>query len=258
MVFVPYDQFTNIEFIAEGGFSKIYKATWIDGPIYTGWNSKKLHFDSNYTVVLKKLHNSKNITSKGLHKLKIFYNYYTKRNTQCKLASRKGQITILSIEWKYLFGRYTNAVIGDLGISKSATESADDDNEKYGIIPYMAPEFFKDKNILKLQIYIKTFWDRNHDDIDLDIYVGQRPPIVTITSEGYTELMNECWHSEPEKRPTAIDIYGKLITCAIYKSRPLNSMIRSTMLRSQSINLEEVKESLKITMIMVKVLKEKN
>ncbi|RGB40414.1 hypothetical protein C1646_687878, partial [Rhizophagus diaphanus] len=29
MEFVPYEQFINIEFIAEGGFSKIYKATWI-------------------------------------------------------------------------------------------------------------------------------------------------------------------------------------------------------------------------------------
>ena len=47
MEYVPYEQFINIEFIAEGGFSKIHKATWIDGPI-TGWNSKKLHFDSNY------------------------------------------------------------------------------------------------------------------------------------------------------------------------------------------------------------------
>ena len=33
MEFVPYDRFENVEFIAEGGFSKIYKATWIDGPI---------------------------------------------------------------------------------------------------------------------------------------------------------------------------------------------------------------------------------
>src|SRR6185437_5100550 len=33
--------------------------------------------------------------------------------------------------------------IGDLGISKSATESADDNNENYGIIPYMAPEIFQ-------------------------------------------------------------------------------------------------------------------
>ena len=39
MKFIPYDQFKNIEFIKEGGFSKIYKATWIDGPPY--WNEEK-------------------------------------------------------------------------------------------------------------------------------------------------------------------------------------------------------------------------
>jgi len=46
--------------------------------------------------------------------------------------------------------------IGDLGISKSATESTDDNNENYGIIPYMAPEIFHGYtvNILQLQIYI--------------------------------------------------------------------------------------------------------
>lgn len=27
MEFVPYEQFTDIEFISEGGFSKIYRAT---------------------------------------------------------------------------------------------------------------------------------------------------------------------------------------------------------------------------------------
>ena len=31
--FVSYDKLKNIEFVAEGGFSKIYKATWIDGPL---------------------------------------------------------------------------------------------------------------------------------------------------------------------------------------------------------------------------------
>jgi hypothetical protein len=59
MEFVPYDQFKNIEFIAEGGFSKIYKATWVDGPVnhwdeinHIGWNITR---ENNYTVVLKKL-----------------------------------------------------------------------------------------------------------------------------------------------------------------------------------------------------------
>ena len=65
MEFVPYDRFKNIEFIAEGGFSKIYKATWIDGPVIR---------ERNCTVVLKKLNNSKNITSKELNEVRtIFY-----------------------------------------------------------------------------------------------------------------------------------------------------------------------------------------
>src|SRR5688500_9730009 len=43
----------------------------------------------------------------------------------------------------FLNSEIFNVKIGDLGISKSATDSADDnDNENYGIIPYMAPEIF--------------------------------------------------------------------------------------------------------------------
>uniref|UniRef100_U9TLM8 Protein kinase domain-containing protein n=1 Tax=Rhizophagus irregularis (strain DAOM 181602 / DAOM 197198 / MUCL 43194) TaxID=747089 RepID=U9TLM8_RHIID len=84
MEFVPYDQFKNIEFIASGGFSKIYKATWVNGPINNwyenepdGWN---IFRNNNYTVVLKKLNNSKNITSKELNELKVFYQIYSNRN----------------------------------------------------------------------------------------------------------------------------------------------------------------------------------
>ena len=65
---VPYDQFKDIEFIAEGGFSRVYKATWIGGPKYnrSRWRNDKRQ------VVLKKLNNSKNITSKELNEV-IFY-----------------------------------------------------------------------------------------------------------------------------------------------------------------------------------------
>src|ERR1043166_9315926 len=69
--FVPHDQFKNIEFIAEGGFSKIYKATWIDGPVI---DYDTMCRDPYCTVVLKKLNNSKNITSKELNEVRtIFY-----------------------------------------------------------------------------------------------------------------------------------------------------------------------------------------
>uniref|UniRef100_U9U3C6 Protein kinase domain-containing protein n=1 Tax=Rhizophagus irregularis (strain DAOM 181602 / DAOM 197198 / MUCL 43194) TaxID=747089 RepID=U9U3C6_RHIID len=73
MEFVAYDQFKNIEFIAEGGFSKIYKATWVDGPIINWCNvirdDANISRNNNYTVVLKKLHNSKNFTTKELNEI---------------------------------------------------------------------------------------------------------------------------------------------------------------------------------------------
>jgi len=72
MEFVPYDNFKVVEFVAEGGFSKIYKATWIDGPI-TNWNKKKQKYyrRSNTIVALKELDNSQNINSKELNE--VFY-----------------------------------------------------------------------------------------------------------------------------------------------------------------------------------------
>jgi serine/threonine protein kinase len=67
--FVPYDQFKNIEFIAEGGFSKIYKAIWANGPIDMFYSTDNIVRKNNYTVVLKKLNNSKNIISKELNEV---------------------------------------------------------------------------------------------------------------------------------------------------------------------------------------------
>ena len=173
--------------------------------------------------------------------------------------------------------------IGDLGLSKSATDSTgDDNNENYGIIPYMAPEIFQgQKYTTASDIYSfgmimwevmtgrRPFWDKSHDtDLIIEIVDGLRPPIVTNAPEGYIELMKECWHSDPSKRPKANDIPRKIFAMyndenmrvnptkiiespdigpvttnnpnAIYKSRPLSRLIQSaaSLRRNQSINLE--------------------
>ena len=188
--------------------------------------------------------------------------------------------------------------IGDLGISKSATESTDDNNnENYGIIPYMAPEIFNGQKYTKASdIYSfgmimwefmtgrRPFWNEIHDiELIIKICDGLQPPIVTNAPEGYIELMKECWHFDPTKRPTVTDIQNKInkmwdneristgrnsptkiiessdigpvITNnpgAIYKSRPLSNMIQSAMftmstrsLRSRSITTEIGKYSIK-------------
>ncbi|GBB99170.1 hypothetical protein RclHR1_03440003 [Rhizophagus clarus] len=65
---------------------KIYKATWIDGPTTNKWNKEKQEPIrlSKTTVALKELsNNSKNIDSKELNELKIFYNFILKNNNSC-------------------------------------------------------------------------------------------------------------------------------------------------------------------------------
>ena len=170
-------------------------------------------------------------------------------------------------------------IICDLGLSKSSTTSTDDNDEIYGVIPYIAPEIFQGmKYTTASDIYSfgmiiwefmtgrRPFWDRIHDiELIIEICDGLRPPIVTNAPQGYIKLMQECQDSDPNKRPTAVNIKKILFDIwrveynittkiikspnigpitknnpgAIYSSRILSSMIKSAMtirgLRSQSI-----------------------
>ena len=61
---IPYDRFYDIEYIAKGGFGKVYRANWIDGYILN-WDNQNQNwerYDSNKFVALKSLNNSKNVT----------------------------------------------------------------------------------------------------------------------------------------------------------------------------------------------------
>src|SRR6266498_2650960 len=99
-----------------------------------------------------------------------------------------------------------DVVINDLGISKSAMESIND-NESFGIISYMAPEIWKRKKYTtdsdiysfgmitwELMTGRKPFWDQNDNtELMIKIHVGLRPPIVTNAPRDYIQLMQECW-----------------------------------------------------------------
>jgi hypothetical protein len=57
---IPYNKFYNIEYIAKGGFGRVYRANWIDENLV----------DKNKVIALKSLNNSKNITTEYMNEVK--------------------------------------------------------------------------------------------------------------------------------------------------------------------------------------------
>src|SRR6266511_4518947 len=116
-----------------------------------------------------------------------------------------------------------DVVISDLGISKSLID--DDGDEIYGVISYMAPEILQGKRYTKASdIYSfgmimwelitgrMPFWDQNGDlELVIKICKNFRTPIIRNTPKGYIELMQKCWDSDPNRRPTTFNIRKTLI-----------------------------------------------
>ncbi|GBB88559.1 hypothetical protein RclHR1_01510010 [Rhizophagus clarus] len=72
---IPYNRFEYVEYVAKGGFGKVYKASWIDGYI-KNWNDKYQNWEregQNMLVALKSLNKSKNATLKFLNEITLHY-----------------------------------------------------------------------------------------------------------------------------------------------------------------------------------------
>ena len=70
---VAFDRFENVKQIGEGGFAKVYSATWIDGKAkYTKKSGNWEKLDPKpFKVALKRLNGSQNISAKYLNE--VFY-----------------------------------------------------------------------------------------------------------------------------------------------------------------------------------------
>ncbi|CAB5393106.1 unnamed protein product [Rhizophagus irregularis] len=69
---VPYNKFTNIKEIGEGGFAKVYLAIWKDGPLQYNTIKHKYTRNQDKKVALKCLYNSQYITSEFLNEVKSY------------------------------------------------------------------------------------------------------------------------------------------------------------------------------------------
>ncbi|CAB5363753.1 unnamed protein product [Rhizophagus irregularis] len=261
MEYVPYEQFINIKFIAEGGFSKIYKATWIDGPVISYNNKEDDIRSENYTVVLKKINDSKNITSKELNELKVFYDFSSeiiKKNSVYTYRNYRNNNV-----GKY-FGTTQDPNSQDIMIIMPYYDSGD-------LIHYITKDFFNIDWFMKLsklrsialglnQIHELNiihrdfhsgnifFNDQGNYFIDSKVIIGDLGISKSAAESGddnenYDVELSYSKFGNQTKIAESSDI-GPVIKNnlgAIYKSRPLSAMINSAMSlrspKSLSINL---------------------
>ena len=111
--------------------------------------------------------------------------------------------------------------ISDLGLSGPADKEIIKNNQVVGVLPYIAPEVLNGQSytqaadIYSLGIIIwaiivkqQPFCDKDFTDSQFywDIYQGKRPDIPSWIPDWLTELILNCWKSDPTMRPSAMDI----------------------------------------------------
>src|ERR1044072_8201728 len=78
---IPYTKLKDINYHDKGGFSKIYKAIWLDSPI-DSWNfdkqqwnrwAHKINNETGYEVALKNLNDSSDLDDKFLNEVRYLF-----------------------------------------------------------------------------------------------------------------------------------------------------------------------------------------
>ncbi|GBC52664.1 kinase-like domain-containing protein [Rhizophagus irregularis DAOM 181602=DAOM 197198] len=116
-----------------------------------------------------------------------------------------------------------NIKLTDFGLSKKISEASSDISKVFGVLPYVDPKSFEDKENYKLNkksdVYSigVLFWQissgyRPFREVDyglnlmLSILTGKREKIIDGTPIKYSKLYTACWNYEPNKRPNMQEV----------------------------------------------------
>ncbi|GES81572.1 kinase-like domain-containing protein [Rhizophagus clarus] len=222
---IPYNQFNDIKEIGKGGFSKVYSAIWMDGPLKYDTYSRKYKRIPNKEVALKILNNSQNISKEFLNEGGDFYNYinnyiinwswFERLDALLKIISglktiHENNIVHRDFHTGNILASFNNngfhyamsgnflcnVYISDMGLCEEANNV--DKTKIYGVMPFVAPEVLRGKPYTQAaDIY----------SFALNICNRFRPEINEQEApKCYVDLMTRCWDSNPDNRPNAIEI----------------------------------------------------
>ncbi|RHZ48180.1 hypothetical protein Glove_557g1 [Diversispora epigaea] len=193
---IPYDNFKNIEHIADGGHGSVYSAKLKNG-IKRRWNFNTQDWEYEFIgngVALKEIKDSRFDIVEFLK---------------------------VSFTWK----KYSSLI--DLGLCKldDLILNSNKNNKISGSIPYVPPEVLRGNEFTRegdiysfggIMYEIVTaqqpFADQAHDTyLMMDICNGVRPKVpdfmLNWIPEWYLDLMYRCWSDDPSIRPTATELF---------------------------------------------------
>ncbi|RGB30197.1 kinase-like domain-containing protein [Rhizophagus diaphanus] len=161
---IPYNKLNNINYYDKRGFSEIYRAIWLNGPI-DSWN-----FDEQQWNILKNLNNSSSLSDNLLDEWKHHYNFKFKWQTKLQLLKKiiLGLKVIHESELTHcdfhdgnilISDDYNEIYIIDLGLCKPIQNSDDKIDKVYGIIPYMTPEILRNNPYTPACDIYKMMWE---------------------------------------------------------------------------------------------------
>ncbi|GBC02684.1 hypothetical protein RclHR1_04750012 [Rhizophagus clarus] len=241
---IPYDQFSDIKEIGRGGFATVYSAIWKDGPLEYDDNENKHKRTKNKKIALKCLNNSLNISDKFLNEIKayslegtdgsILATYGMSQNPETKdyimvLQYAEGgtlkdciDINFEILPWEVKL-EILATISGGLEEIHQNKQLVHRDFHVGNILfdALVAPEVLNgypytqaaDIYSLGMIMYFvatgrQPFADCAHDTFLLsNIRNGVRPVIhESEAPECYIDLMEECWDSNPDNRPSADEI----------------------------------------------------
>ncbi|CAB4432388.1 unnamed protein product [Rhizophagus irregularis] len=235
---IPYNQFSDIEKIGQGGFSTVYSAVWKNGPLRYYKDKNKWIRNSDKKVALKCLNNSQNINNEFLNELIILIIrigvYGISQN-----PLTKDYIMILQYAegrnfnyWMNKNSKYFDWFI-KLKVLDNIINGLKEIHQKQ-----MVHRDFHIGNILFKEIHLFTsnyISDMglcgeigNIDETNiygvmpyvapevlrvLDICKGIRPEINKPEAPGfYIDLMKKCWDLNPVNRPNTAEIEKTIIS----------------------------------------------
>ncbi|RIB10315.1 kinase-like domain-containing protein [Gigaspora rosea] len=283
---IPFYKFTNIKYLAKGGFGTVFKAIWTDGYIRKRdfLNSKWVRRPQR-SVCLKSLNDSKeDIKKEFLNEVENQHKqrgesairiYGITRNRddgnymmvmQYAKLGRLASIHNANLAHKdFHSGNIVNetfygSYITDFGLCRPVSQ---DSSSKgiFGVLPYIAPEvLYGEKYTIESDIYsfgiimseVFTGYPPYHDiphDFSLatQICLGHRPEMRCEIPQYLLDLMNKCLDAEPQNRPTAKVLKNMLEQFCI------DLLDKKTELCKQ---IEEIKTQTKIFQYMIKQIKQ--